>query len=133
MTSTRFAPVVVREIDRRLAEALRQSEDRSTSLRSQADEALDQLDVSDVLDGEASDPAAVHHGEAIALAVSSELVIAEIVAARDRLHAGVYGTCERCAAPVPLARLRALPETRWCVDCSQTIGAQGRTLAPLPR
>lgn len=133
MTSTRFAPVVIGEIERRLAEALLRAEARSVALRSQADEALDEFDISGALDGEASDTSAVHHGEAIALAGANELVISELLAARDRLRAGVYGTCEQCAAPVGLARLRALPETRWCVECSQTIGSQGRTLTTIAR
>ncbi|HSF02697.1 MAG TPA: TraR/DksA C4-type zinc finger protein [Solirubrobacterales bacterium] len=41
----------------------------------------------------------------------------EIDAAQARLEAGTYGVCERCAASIPLARLRAMPTARYCVSC----------------
>jgi RNA polymerase-binding transcription factor DksA len=43
----------------------------------------------------------------------------EIDAAQARLAAGTYGACERCAVAIPLARLRALPTARLCVDCER--------------
>jgi RNA polymerase-binding transcription factor DksA len=43
----------------------------------------------------------------------------EIDAAQARLAAGTFGTCERCAKPIPLARLRALPAARLCVACER--------------
>lgn len=41
----------------------------------------------------------------------------EILAALNRLETGTYGVCEACSRAIPLARLRALPATRYCVDC----------------
>jgi RNA polymerase-binding transcription factor DksA len=41
----------------------------------------------------------------------------EIDAARARLEAGVFGVCESCDQPVPLARLRAMPAARRCAVC----------------
>ncbi len=41
----------------------------------------------------------------------------EIDAAQARLEAGTYGVCEGCRRPIPLARLRALPTTRFCLPC----------------
>ena len=35
-----------------------------------------------------------------------------------RLARGTYGTCERCAAPIPFGRLEAIPHARRCVDCA---------------
>jgi len=131
MTTTRFSPVVVRELDRRITEALERSAARSTALRADAGQALDQLDVSDALDDEASDTAVALHIEAIALAVSNDHGTAELDAARHRLHSQSYGSCEACEAPIVLARLRTLPETRWCLRCSQSIEVQGRRLTPL--
>jgi len=43
----------------------------------------------------------------------------EIEDALVRLEAGTFGLCERCARPIPLARLRALPATRFCLDCQR--------------
>jgi RNA polymerase-binding transcription factor DksA len=41
----------------------------------------------------------------------------EIAAAQSRLEAGVFGACESCHKPIPLARLRALPTARRCATC----------------
>jgi DnaK suppressor protein len=43
----------------------------------------------------------------------------EIVDALVRLEAGTFGLCERCGRAIPVARLRALPATRYCFDCQQ--------------
>jgi DnaK suppressor protein len=37
--------------------------------------------------------------------------------ARARLTTGTYGVCEDCHRPIPLARLRAMPVTHYCVVC----------------
>ena len=31
-------------------------------------------------------------------------------------------TCERCNAPIPPARVKALPGTWLCIECSQEVG-----------
>jgi RNA polymerase-binding transcription factor DksA len=41
----------------------------------------------------------------------------EIIDALARLESGTYGICQGCGHAVPLARLRALPATRHCLDC----------------
>lgn len=41
-----------------------------------------------------------------------------IDAALDRIVNGTYGVCVDCGAEIPLARLRALPATPYCVDCA---------------
>lgn len=41
----------------------------------------------------------------------------EVNAALGRLEAGTYGVCEGCSRPIPLARLRAMPSARFCVEC----------------
>jgi DnaK suppressor protein len=41
----------------------------------------------------------------------------EILVALNRLETGTYGVCETCSRPIPLARLRAMPTTRHCVEC----------------
>lgn len=45
--------------------------------------------------------------------------IAEIDAALQRISEGTYGRCEGCRQPIPIARLRALPAVRFCVDCAR--------------
>ena len=41
----------------------------------------------------------------------------EIEAALARVKAGRYGICAECGAPLPLARLGALPYARNCMAC----------------
>jgi RNA polymerase-binding protein DksA len=50
----------------------------------------------------------------------------EVNAALSRLEAGTYGVCEQCSRPIPLARLRAMPSARYCVEC-QAIEERRRT------
>ena len=43
--------------------------------------------------------------------------LAEIAAARGRLDAGTYGSCEVCDQRIPAERLAARPTARTCVGC----------------
>lgn len=36
-----------------------------------------------------------------------------------KMHAGTYGTCERCGRPISPERLEALPWALLCIDCKQ--------------
>ena len=49
----------------------------------------------------------------------------EIDAAQARLAAGTFGTCQQCARSIPLARLRAVPATRLCLDCERAVERAG--------
>lgn len=42
----------------------------------------------------------------------------EIDAAIERILSGTWGTCEKCGGAVGRDRLRALPEVRFCSNCS---------------
>ena len=42
----------------------------------------------------------------------------EIDAALQRIIDGAYGICEKCHKPIRLARLKALPATRFCIACA---------------
>jgi DnaK suppressor protein len=48
----------------------------------------------------------------------------EIADAIQRLEAGAYGVCERCARAIALPRLRAIPVARYCIECQQRLEAQ---------
>ncbi len=43
--------------------------------------------------------------------------VQEIDAALQRVREGNYGICEACGASIAVSRLRALPATRYCIDC----------------
>jgi RNA polymerase-binding transcription factor DksA len=39
---------------------------------------------------------------------------------------GTYGTCLRCGKNIPLERLRAIPFSKYCVDCQEIVDAQAQ-------
>ncbi len=43
--------------------------------------------------------------------------VREIDAALQRILKANYGICDACGNPITIARLRALPATRYCTDC----------------
>ena len=45
----------------------------------------------------------------------------EIDDALGRLESGTFGLCERCQRPIALARLRAMPAARHCIDCEERL------------
>ncbi|MPZ13111.1 MAG: hypothetical protein GEU73_01575 [Chloroflexi bacterium] len=54
-------------------------------------------------------------GETTREVIDEEAAQAE--AARQRLAAGTYGTCEVCGRPIPPERLRARPHATLCIEC----------------
>ena len=57
-------------------------------------------------------------GEARSLAGSLEDQLAAVQEALDRIDDGTYGLCQNCGQPIGDARLEAMPETRWCINCA---------------
>lgn len=53
----------------------------------------------------------------VSLNAHDDRAIAEIDAALARVEDGTYGECEECENPIPIARLRAIPTARRCVEC----------------
>jgi DnaK suppressor protein len=57
--------------------------------------------------------------------ISSQLVEVEsrelnqIEDALNRFREGIYGNCEACDKPIPLARLQAVPYATTCIDCAR--------------
>ena len=49
----------------------------------------------------------------------SRYLIEEADAALQRIAEGTYGTCEDCEREIPVARLHAVPATRFCVYCAR--------------
>jgi DnaK suppressor protein len=43
---------------------------------------------------------------------------AQLKDAVERMHAGTYGTCQRCHSDIPFGRLLVFPEARLCAPCS---------------
>ncbi|HEX3271916.1 MAG TPA: TraR/DksA family transcriptional regulator [Ktedonobacterales bacterium] len=47
----------------------------------------------------------------------------EVEHALAKFAVGTYGVCERCGRPIPLARLRVLPEARYDVEYEEDVEA----------
>ncbi|MFF0267726.1 TraR/DksA family transcriptional regulator [Kribbella sp. NPDC004536] len=61
---------------------------------------------------------AFERSQVTSLVQQVERQLAEIEAAFERLSTGRYGICERCAQPIPPARLQARPAARTCITCA---------------
>jgi DnaK suppressor protein len=46
-------------------------------------------------------------------------LLGDVRAALARIEAGTYGTCERCSAEIPAARLEAVPTASLCITCKE--------------
>jgi DnaK suppressor protein len=43
-----------------------------------------------------------------------------------RIEEGTYGICEGCGEDIPMARLKARPDTNYCLDCKTHMETQER-------
>lgn len=41
--------------------------------------------------------------------------------AEAKLDEGTYGICDRCHRPIPIQRLKAIPEAIYCVECQRMV------------
>ena len=53
------------------------------------------------------------------LATDEQRELSEIEAALRRIELGTYGVCETCGGAIGRLRLRAVPEARLCIICSE--------------
>jgi RNA polymerase-binding transcription factor DksA len=70
-----------------------------------------------------------------------ELAIAETMSGRGtsidealvRVQQGLYGICESCDKPIPKARLKALPDAKYCIECQIDYeGSNGNSQRKIP-
>jgi len=52
---------------------------------------------------------------------SERKLLLEIENALDRIEQGTYGICEKGNKPIPKARLKAIPWTRYCLTCASLL------------
>ena len=64
-------------------------------------------------------------GADVAMLEMLDQSLRQIDAAIARLHAGRYGVCAACGAPIPIARLRAVPFATHCAPCQEEREARG--------
>lgn len=46
-------------------------------------------------------------------------MLAQVEGSLKRLDSGEYGTCKRCGATIPIARLEAVPFADLCIECKE--------------
>lgn len=77
---------------------------------------------SDVATDDEHDPEgatiAYERARTAALVKQADEHLADIAAARERLAAGTYGSCELCGEPIGAERLAARPVVRTCIACA---------------
>ena len=57
-----------------------------------------------------------------AIGNETESSIAAVKAALERVENGSYGICGSCGEQIGAARLKAIPESIHCIDCSSLAG-----------
>lgn len=51
--------------------------------------------------------------------VQKELIL--VRGALEKMHKGTYGFCDRCKEPIVLARLKYVPQTKYCINCEKIL------------
>ena len=103
-----------KELEGRLEQRARELQDAIDRLRAEI-ASPPRADRVEVLDGgEEGDSRAQATVDLVQLARQEES-LREVLAARDRMRQGLYGRCETCDEDIPIERLRARPEARFCV------------------
>ena len=58
-------------------------------------------------------------GKDLGLKDGLEISMARVRGALERIRKGTYGFCLSCRQPIPVERLRAVPEAELCVTCKE--------------
>ena len=95
---------------------------RRAELRKRLGGELDALSIKSAdAAGDSADAAFDHAGEELAsqLAELEAKELRQVELALRRIKQGKYGTCDGCAAKIPVARLDALPYSTLCIKCQR--------------
>ena len=112
---TSFAPSTVAELTSSLERRRQSSAHLAASLHVDAVRARVDRDLSDLLD---DDPdGGSNDGDRARALQFAQVAVRTATAADAALAALAAGTYGVCGERIPLARLRAVPETHACVDC----------------
>jgi DnaK suppressor protein len=116
---SRFALRTLDEMRARLLQRREAIKRCLESLQSELTDAAAHRDCSDLHDESPTDDSDL--GTDRLLLAQTERALAAAENALARLDDGTYGHCEACSGPIPIVRLRALPDTTICIDCSRAI------------
>ncbi|BBB92347.1 MAG TPA: TraR/DksA C4-type zinc finger protein [Methylomusa anaerophila] len=67
----------------------------------------------------------------VALRDNEHILLEQVEAALDRIHAGSYGICEKCGRKIDIERLEALPWAVRCIECQKDRNVIDATPRPL--
>ena len=81
-------------------------------------------DASHEYPGDSAEQAQERENDEVVDAIGNETAnsIAAVNAALERIESGSYGICGSCGEQIGKARLKALPEAIYCIDCSDQAG-----------
>ncbi len=94
-----------------------QTRERLDGLRREFTQIVDSADTATDDEHDPEGTTAYDRARTATLIESAERHLTEIAAARSRLEAGTYGSCEVCGSSIPTERLVARPTARTCVGC----------------
>lgn len=89
-----------------------------TSLRGELHAQVDADDLEDMA------PDLLEHDMVLSRIRDLESQLELVEHALQRVAEGVYGICERCGQSIDPARLEAMPETTFCVNCKTSAGSR---------
>ena len=119
----------MREDSRQLATLKDELIARERELRTRIEQRLNEIMVEYNTDDEGAHALERASRDFAVLNLEREMhTLTEIESSLRRFADGEYGVCTACAVDIPVARLKALPWTRLCVDCAG--GGVKRDLRP---
>ena len=62
----------------------------------------------------------------LGLASNDRELLYELNEALGRIEDGTYGVCAECKKPIPITRLKAIPQVRTCLKCQEKIESKRR-------
>lgn len=63
--------------------------------------------------------AAFDQAAAVSLQRGHQVTLGEVERALARMITGTYGECERCRTQIDFARLKAIPQAAFCMNCQR--------------
>ncbi len=110
---------------KRFRKMLEDEQTRLTDVIREIEDEQEELRLTETSSERSPDPNTAEGGS-LAFEIEKELslhqnakdLLSQAEDALQRIGDGSYGFCAECRTAIPVARLEALPHTRWCVTCS---------------
>jgi DnaK suppressor protein len=110
---------------KRFRRLLEEEQERLTEVIREIEEEQEELRLSETSSERSPDPNTAEGGS-LAFELEKELslhqnarnLLDQAEEALIRIDEGTYGICAECGDSIPVARLEALPHTKFCVTCS---------------